>query len=71
MPDLVEGSFYIQEDSESALFQVGIGLMVERWERNPNCSGGRRLLVSRTCLRRLVRIFSSIFPVMFSSEIGR
>jgi hypothetical protein len=64
MPDLVEGSFYIQEDSESALFQVGIGLMVERWERNPNCSGGRRLLVSRTCLR-------GIFPVMFSREIGR
>jgi hypothetical protein len=48
-----------------------IGLMVHRWDRKPNCSGGSRLFNSSTCLRRLARIFSRIFPGMFRREIGR
>jgi hypothetical protein len=45
--------------------------MVERSERNPNCSGGRRLLISRKFFRRVERIFSKTFPAMFRREMGR
>jgi hypothetical protein len=45
--------------------------MVERSDRNPNCSRGRRLFVSRKFFRRLERIFSKIFPAMFRKDIGR
>jgi hypothetical protein len=54
-----------------SVWNSNIGLMVDRWDRNPNCSGGSRLFSSSTCLRRLARIFSRIFPAMFRREIGR
>jgi hypothetical protein len=39
--------------------------------RNLNCSGGRRLLMSRTFFRRVERIFSKTFSAMFMREMGR
>jgi hypothetical protein len=45
--------------------------MVERSDRNPNCSGGRRLLISRKFFRRVERIFSKTFPAMFRRIMGR
>jgi hypothetical protein len=39
--------------------------MVERSDRNSDCSGGRRLLISRKFFRRVERIFSKTFLAMF------
>jgi hypothetical protein len=45
--------------------------MVERSDRNSDCSGGRRLLISRKFFRRVERIFSKTFLAMFRREMGR
>jgi hypothetical protein len=66
-----EGPLYVQEDGESAVPQIGMSDGVRVKLRNLNCSGGRRLLISRKFFRRVERIFSKTFPAMFMREMGR
>jgi hypothetical protein len=63
VPHLIEDPLYVEKNSESALLHWHAGLMVKRSDRNPNCSGGWRLLISRKFFTRLERIFSKIWGV--------